>query len=677
MRFATPTLSLCIALSSFSLNALPVIQNPQDINSLFPSSAEEIQKETKALVNTFDETLKKIQNSPSAQHNFQNTVYSIDEALAEIDSTIRRLELVHYSHPSEEIQKAAATARVTLLNHMASITLESQAIHGRLKEIRQKENLNSEEVYYLNTLIRDLELGACTLTAQDKQRFLTLTKEINDLNTQFHTNINRSNTTIWVNKKDLDGIPKDLVDSLAKDDKNNYGLTLDYPTYFPAIESCHVPETREKLYVAFQNRGSPENLDVLKKMIAKRHALAELLSYPSYAAMNLQTEMIDTPEEAAQFIQNLKELTAPGLEKELNALKENLPATVTLTKDGKIKACDLAYLYANYKKQHFDVDSASIAEYFPLNETVEGLIKIYEEFFAIQIEELCDVALWHPDVRLLKVQDNGKILGYICLDLFPRPGKYTHACSENLVPTRKNAPQIPVNIVLCNFTKPTAEKPALMSHGKEVITFFHELGHALHDVFGRSPFFMNSGFRTTLDFAELPSQLLEEWMWEPEIIQKVSRHYKSGDPLPLPLIEKMCAARAFGNAHHFTRQACLAHISLHLYYDRSITNPTTFSRQTHALFTPQLSYPTHFNHHAAFGHLEAYGARYYCYALTKTYGMDVFEQIQKEGLLSPSAGKRYASTILNKGGSQNPKELLNSYLGRPPQSEALIRRMKL
>jgi len=452
---------------------------------------------------------------------------------------------------------------------------------------------------------------------------------------------------------------------------------MDYPTYFTVIEHCSVEATRKKMSLVFSNRAYPANDLVLKEVIAKRDELAQLLGFETFAHLNLDNTMAKLPEHAAGFLHGLLARVDKKVDAEFNLWSKELPEGVTLNAEGKIKPWDREYIKACYKKKHFEIDDRAIAEYFPMEKTVEGLLDIYRQFLGVDFKELPIKGLWHEDVRLVAVHSkaNDALLGYLLLDLYPRANKFTHACHITLVPStydKDGSMPVALSLVLANFPKSTADKPALLRKD-DVKTFFHEFGHAMHALLGRTHVASFSGTSVKLDFVEMPSQMLEEWLDDAAILKKISSHYLTGKSLPDDLIKKIQKLKQFDSGDWSQRQVLLSYYSLDCYGPGAVKDPYTLLRKLAAQIRKHVTIDPEDHFYASFGHLMGYGARYYGYLWSKVYALDLFYEIKKHGLLNSEIGAKYVREVIGKGGSQDPMELLIAFLGREPNQDAFLK----
>eukprot|EP00744_Colponema_vietnamica_P010475 GILI01014804.1.p1 GENE.GILI01014804.1~~GILI01014804.1.p1 ORF type:complete len:581 (-),score=171.58 GILI01014804.1:53-1672(-) len=521
-------------------------------------------------------------------------------------------------------------------------------------------------------------------------KVVELQKKISDLGTTFETNVAEDSTELYFAEAELEGTPAPIVGALAKKegDESKLVVKLDYPTYFGIMKNCTVATTRKAVAEAFENRAFPSNLEVLKDVIRARHQLSTVLGYSSFSAYNLENKMIKTPANAAKFIEDL----IPGLQKkweiEKQLIIDNLHPSVVLSPEGDLYSYDIAFSINHIKQSKLNVSETEIQKYFPMDSTVKALFDIYQSFFDITfVQHNNGKELWHEDVSTLEVIDNNTkaVLGYVVLDLFPREGKFSHACCASVVPPceRKEEDGVftpALTVVIANFPKATKDAQALFMHD-DVETFFHEFGHAIHGLMGRSKMCTFAGTRVKRDFVELPSQMLEEWLWDRAILQKVSKHYQTGKPLPDELIDAKIASQNAFSGRDSLRQLQFAQFSLQLFNtefnkEGSTLDTTQLYRDIQAKTIKGLKGSDNGHFECAFGHLMGYGAGYYGYMWSEVLAQDVFNYIkERDGLLSPELGKRYVKHIIGPGGSRDPNVLVREFLEREPSNAAFLAKL--
>ena len=674
------------------------IKNIDDLVALFPKTAQEIKEKTKVYSEQLKKQIADIIAVPDDQRTWENTAQALDYAvsLANLDMLAVACSVLKEVSPDAEIREAASKAIMEISSLAIDLISSNVPLYRAFKAYAQgnakKENLAADQQYFVDETMADFKRAGLDLPEDQLEKVKKIKKEIVDLGLKFDTNIAADDSHIVVERAALAGLDNDFIGSLKKTDNGKIIVGTDSPTYMNVMANCTVEQTRKDLFLAYQNKAYPINEPILKAIIAKRDELAKILGYKSYAHLNLDDEMMKTPERLETFLQELLVKLDKKEQKEFDLLKENLPESVTLTADGKMKPWDTRFVHNQYEKNNLAVDDNKISEYFVLEDTLKGMFDIYEKFFNLRFEvennegepvrrsSQSEDGLWHPEVKLAKIYDKqtNELLAYMLLDLHPRPNKYQHAAHFGILPgVNYKGKDLPaVSFVVANFPKSTATKPSLLKR-RQVQTLFHEFGHALHSILGRTRIASMAGTHTKTDFVELPSQLLEEWLWDPAILKNLSKHYQTGEQLPDEQIEKIIALKQFDTGYFWQRQSYLAKVSLDYYKPGAQKDLYEIMQKLYSTIVKNSFADPNTHFYAHFGHLTHYGARYYSYIWSQVLTMDVFEEIKKHGLLNPEIGKKYIDTILSFGGSKDPNELLNDFLGREPNDEAFIKSLGL
>lgn len=667
--------------------------------ALFPGSVEGIQQ---IVVDAKARALQALGTVYAAAglRSFANTAQATDLASAEVGISSGILSVVKNVSPDKKLRDEANKQIVDLQAFVIDQFGANRQLYSAFKEYVSTEEwtrgaaqggVSGERRYWLEEELKDFKRRGFELPEAQFAEIVALQKELSALSTKFSTNVAEDTTEVRFPLAALAGVPESVVKGLkpAADDPTLLVLKMDYPTYFGVMKNCEVAATRQAMSNAFENRAFPANLDVLKDVITRRHKLATMLGYTSYAHYDLENKMAKTPDTAQRFVDDLIPRLQHKWALEKQVLLRNLHPSVTLTAAGDIPAWDIAFCINNVKKTELNVSETVIQEYFPLDSTVQALFTVYQKFFDITFvtHDNASGLLWHKDTSMLEVRSNRTTtcIGYIVLDLFPREGKFSHACCHSVVPPvlQDDGTFSPaLSVVLANFPAATADAPALFLHD-DVETFFHEFGHAIHGLMGRTAMATFAGTRVKRDFVELPSQMLEEWLWEPEILQLVTKHYKTGDTLPIALIDAKVASKNAFSGRDSLRQLQFATYALAIFDAPFAAGQGPHGLDTTALFRAvqspilggvQYSETAHFE--CAFGHLMGYAATYYGYMWSEVFAQDVFEFIKAEkGLLSPVLGRRYVDNIIGVGGGDDPNAMLTRFLGRPPNADAFLRKL--
>lgn len=657
------------------------------IVSLFPKTVEEIDQLKQQYITSLRSDINALIAVPFDQRSFQTIAQRLDyiSSLSDLVLFHNVLSVLEMLSPDDILRVAAQKASIEIKCFFVDEISNNKPLYEAFKTyaltIAPTEKLTDEQNYFVKETYDDFERSGIGLPDKERAYIVSLKKELAELTSLFDKYIAEDNRTITVSKENLAGVQEDVINSFKRTDDGQYLVGIDYPTYIAVMGHCKVEDTRKRLSEAFSNRAYPNNEEILKRIIEIRDKLAQALGFGSYAYLDLADQMVATPERATTFLYDLLAHTRDKENKEIDRLIAELPEGVTLTEDGKIKPWDFAYIKTQYKKNHLDVDEQKIAEYFPMEKTIAGLLDIYQQFFNLEFKEKAISGLWHDEVKAIQVFHKGSdtLLGTLLLDLYPRENKYNHACHCTVIPTVRDVDgnDLPdVSVVVANFPKSTEEKPSLLQR-EDVKTFFHEFGHAMHAILGKTAMASFSGTSVKRDFVELPSQMLEEWLWDKDILKMISSHYQTGEPLPDQLIANILNLKTYDSALFVHGQGKYALLALQYFAPGTYKEPYLIMQDLYKRMSPRF-YQDPLNHfYTSFGHLTGYGAKYYGYLWSKVFALDLFAEIKKQGLLNPQVGTKYAQTILAKGGSKDPKQLLVDFLGREPRMDAFIRDLGL
>ena len=444
-------------------------------------------------------------------------------------------------------------------------------------------------------------------------------------------------------------------------------------------------ELRQEHYQAFATRASDQgpdagrwdNTDIMEQTLALRHEKAQLLGFNNYAELSLAAKMADKPEDVISFLEDLADKSWRQGRKDLAELREFAEQYYGIA---DLQSWDMSY-YSEKMRQHFyQLSQEEVKTYFPANRVLAGLFTVVERLYGLQIEAISEFDSWHPDVQFFQIHDkNGNIRGQFYLDLYARAKKRGGAWMDDCVGRKRteNDVQLPVAYLTCNFTPPTGDTPALLTHD-EVTTLFHEFGHGLHHMLTLVDHLGVSGINgVEWDAVELPSQFMENWCWEQDALVLMSGHYQTGEPLPEDLFAKMLAAKNFQAGMFMLRQLefSLFDFKIHHEYD-----PTKGGRIYEILdqVRNQIAVikPPHFNRFAhSFSHIFAggYAAGYYSYKWAEVLSSDAFSLFEERGIFDRDTGDAFLTNILEKGGSQNAMDLFVQFRGRKPTIDALLR----
>lgn len=582
-----------------------------------------------------------------------------------LDDVSSEAGLISQVHPSVAIRKDAEKCEQVVSSFATELSLDRNVYEAISKSTLLAQDPNRARM--LEHTLRDFRRSGVDKDEATQAKIKQLKEELVTISQQFGQNISNDRFFIELGSaEELDGLPSDYVEA-HRQSSGKYIIDTSYPDYIPFMKYAKNDAARKELRFKYLNRGQ-KNGPVLKDLIQKRHELAQLLGYRSYAQYVAEDKMIKTPESIHSFIDRIAGIAKASADREYQELLGF--KLRTMGESFVIEGHESSFLEEGYKKEQFDFDAQEVRPYFSYLNVRDGLLKVTAELFGISYVSVANAKVWHESVDVYDVYDGEAKIGRIYLDMHPREGKYSHAAQFTLKKGILNR-QYPEGVLVCNFPNPQdGDGSALMEFG-EVTTFFHEFGHLLHHIFaGKQQWVPFSGVATEWDFVEAPSQLLEEWAWSPEVLARFAHHYQTGEVIPALLVSKIRAAEEFGKAISARQQMFYAALSAN-YYDR---NPESFDQMDllKELQSKYSYYPyeegTHFNY--SFGHLDGYSAIYYTYMWSLSLAKDLFEPFKAHGLMNKEIAARYRDLILAPGGSRDAADLVQAFLGRPFQFDA-------
>ncbi|KAG7664425.1 PRD1 [[Candida] subhashii] len=560
----------------------------------------------------------------------------------------------------------------------------------------RETGIDPETKRYLDKTVTAFKRNGLALPPATRDEIKKLKVELSNLGVQFAKNLNEEKGFVTFTKEELDGVPEDVIGQYAKteeDGQDKLKVTFKYPDILPLLKHAHKGETRKKAYIAYNNRCS-ENGPLLERIIKIRYELGQLLEYDTYSDFVLEERMAKKKETVLNFLTDLRTKLTPVAEKELEELKKlknDHLVSRGLEPEDKLYAWDSAYYNELLLEKKYNVDHLKIAEYFPLESTVNKMLGFYETILDIKfvkIEKPAKGSTWHEDVQMFAVYKNIKhgsprseFMGWLYFDLHPREGKYGHAANFGLGPgyleEDGTTRHTPVTALVCNFTKPTPDKPSLLKHD-EVTTFFHELGHGIHNILAQTKYSRFHGTNVERDFVETPSQMLEYWTWSKDEIKGLSSHYKTGEQIDDELVDQLVKTKHVNTGIFNLRQLFFGifDMQVHTIKNKSELDALDLFKKWNDL-REEITLISSDNNptrgYSSFGHIAGgYESGYYGYLYSLVYAADIYYTLFKKDPMNVESGIRYRDIILTRGGSRDSIDNLEELLGRKPNSDAFL-----
>ena len=600
---------------------------------------------------------------------------------------VAHLHAVMDSPPLREVYNAnlpKVTKYWTELGHNEALFEKYKA----LKDSREFSSLSAARKKIAENALRDFRLGGAELPPEKKKRYAEIQEELARLSAKFSENVlDATNAfSILVDKTQIAGIPDDVLEAAReaaqKDGKDGWKFTLHMPSYLPAMQYADDRALREKLYHASSTRasefGKPEwdNAPLIARIVPLRRELARLLGYQDFAEVSLVPKMAKSSSQVLAFLDDLARRARPFAEKDVDELREFSKAELNIA---DLQAWDVAYASEKLRAKRYSFSDQEVKQYFPKDVVVRGLFRVAETLYQVKIQE-AKAPVWHPDVHFFEVRDSsGAAIGQFYMDLYARETKRGGAWMDDAITRRRKRGQIqiPVAYLNCNFSRPVGGKPALFTHD-EVLTLFHEFGHGLHHLLTRVEDLGVSGINgVEWDAVELPSQFMENFCWEWDVLREMTRHVDTGLPIPRMLFDRMLAAKNFQSGLGMLRQIEFAVFDMRLHSDfdpaagRSALALLEEVRKQVAVLHP----PAYNRFPNSFGHIfgGGYAAGYYSYKWAEVLSADAYSFFEENGVLDPKTGGRFRDEILAVGGSRPAAESFRAFRGREPSVEALLR----
>lgn len=635
-----------------------------------------------------NEEIDAIVNNPDAP-TFQNTIVALERSGALLERVTTVFGNLMSAETSDEMQELAEKMMPLLSEHSNNISL-NEKLFARIKTVYEQKDqleLNGEDGQLLQKTYDGFVRSGANLQGEDKEKFRQLNTELSILTLRFSQNLLKetNNYELSLTESQLAGMPASALESYAQTakDKGKEGniITLDAPSFVPFMKYCDDRSLRQQLYMAYNTQCTHDNeynnVTIIRQLVNIRMQLAQLLGYPTFADYKLKKRMAETSDAVYELLNQLLDAYTPTAHKEVEEV-ETLARELE-GEDFELMPWDWAYYSEKLKNKKFNLNEEELRPYFELSQVKKGVFGLATRLYGITFKENKEIPVYHPDVKAYEVFDkDGSFLAVLYTDFHPRAGKrsgawmtgYKEQWIENGVNSR---PHVSVTM---NFTKPSADKPALLTFS-EVNTFLHEFGHALHGMFANTTYQSMSGTSVYWDFVELPSQIMENFTIEKEFLNTFAKHYQTGENIPEELIQKIVDASNFNIAYACLRQVSFGLLDMAWYTRREAFEGDVRAYEKEAWKKAQIlpsvadtCMSVQFSHIMAGG----YSAGYYSYKWAEVLDADAFSLFKEKGIFNQGVASSFRENILSKGGTEHPMTLYKRFRGQEPSIDALLKR---
>jgi thimet oligopeptidase len=619
---------------------------------------------------------KRLQVLASAKPDFKSTFVEFQDILSDLQDQTSIPQFLGHVATDKAVRDAGLACDTDISKYAVDVYAREPLYKAMKAAADRGELLEGEDARLVEKTLLDFKRSGLGLPPERREKLKGLRQRLVELSNDFTKEVSETKDHALFTQAQMSGVPADMLKRLEKVD-GRYKVTLDYPDYYPFLDNARDPAARRVLEAKFNLRGGQVNKDRLAEVLRLRDEAAKLLGYKNHAEYVLEDRMAGKPETVMSFLSGLREKLYRKGRPELKALLALKKSEEGAKSDGVLRAWDWRYYHNQLMKKRYQVDKQKVKEYFPTDHVVAEMLKVYQEVLGLRFSEIAPAGAWHPDVKRYEISDSrtGVRISQFFMDLYPREGKYKHAAAFTLIQGRvlpDGSYSKPVSAIVANFDKPTAEKPSTIPHS-DVETLFHEFGHIMHQTLTRAKYQRMSGTAVARDFVEAPSQMFENWVWDPALLGRISGHYQDRSrKLPREMATKMLAARNADSGLIYLRQNFFATYDMSLHTAPEVPDTTAlYARLMKAVSLIPMSAGV--MPECSFTHLMGYDAGYYGYLWSEVYAQDGFSRFEKEGLLNEKTGRDYRREVLEKGGSRDESVSLRTFLGREPSDAAFLK----
>lgn len=620
---------------------------------------------------TANESLNAIAVIPADERTFANTVVAFDSVLTDYGDAVSSLTLMGYLSPESGIAAEGMDADIAQKKFYIEIYTRSD-LYDVLKSVEEKVPDTPVEQRLYKIIIDDFEHNGLGLPEENLSRVREMKAELGAIETEFNSNLNNDNSSITFTGEELEGLPDEELSSFSRTPEGDYivMVTQDYNYVMTYADS---EDTRRQMYEAYYDIQAEANTPLLEEAIVLREDIAEEMGYSTWADYAFTNRMAENATVVMEFLDSLKEPLSEKIEEEtavLLAIRQEIDPSAT-----EIRPWDIGYLEHILVMRDYDYDSAEFRKYFPADNVIGGVFNTTGTLFGVDFIEISDAPVWSPDVRLFEVtnKSDNRTLGYLYLDIYHRDGKYNGYAASQIISGREKtgAYSLPVVVIIGNYDAPEGDNETLFTPS-DILTLFHETGHAMNSILTTSPYGILSGYKASIDFVETPSQALEEWAYDADVLESMSaKNGNSSEKIPEELAGQAIAARSVGMGYSYGYQLLFSLVDMYYHTVDGPVNTTEVwhdtSEEIIGLDEPEGLHPA-----ATFTHIMGdYDAGYYSYLWSKVYALDIVDEFRENGMTNETLGLRLRNDVYSQGNMADGMTLLENFLGREPGIDSL------
>ena len=616
----------------------------------------------------------------TSEPTFENTFVAYDDYVNDLSKAMNNCYVMYWVSP-DSLSRVKGLSEYQVLDSLYNQISTDKDLYNKMVAFTETDgyaSLTGHRKRLVDETIKDFKLSGIGLESEKLEAYKKLNAEITDLTTQYSINMNTANLILNLDEEGAEGLPENFKDTY-KSDELHYDIPVINATRGPVLNNAQSEATRKAYLMDYSNRGADKNMAILDQLVEKRSEIGHIMGYDSYAEYNLSAKMARNPETVWNFINGLIDKSKPKAIQDLNVLRDFRNEVTGVQSNKPISPWDISYYSNQLLKTRYNVDYEKIREYLPMDSCLNGMFKIYQQLLGYEFRKVENASVWHEDVLMYEVYEGDTLRGKFYLDLYPRPNKESWFYGVELAPGKQTSQgyEVPVKMLLGNFTKPTESLPSLLSFG-ELNTLFHEFGHIMDGVSYKGEFAAQAQSKS--DFVEAMSQIFENWIWDYDILSSFAKHYETGEVLPKEVFDKMLEAKNLTSGYSAIRslRSCTFDMMLYDKYDpNNPYNTDELWKQIDKQMGVMDNYMEGTHPQACWIHINTHPVYYYGYLWSEVYAQDMFTQFEEHGLLDQETGIRYRDLILANGSQRDVVEAVEEFLGRPSNNEAYIKSLGL